>query len=150
MNGKKCSCGNKGCWEAYASVVALYELIDPEALANQPLVPFSHILERIERLDPVCLSAVYELGHYLGIGLVNVINAYFPRTICIGGYLGMIGALLLNSVRTVLAERIPDYFLEDFNLFCSHLGEDGAAYGAISLVIEHLPELFIDVSQANG
>jgi predicted NBD/HSP70 family sugar kinase len=146
MNGKKCSCGNKGCWEAYASVVALYELIDSAAMANQPLVPFSYILERIEQHDPAYLSAVYEVGRYLGIGLVNVINAYYPRTICIGGYLGMIGAPLLNTVSAVLEERIPNYIARDISLYGSKLGEDGAAYGAISLVMEHLPEMFVDAA----
>jgi predicted NBD/HSP70 family sugar kinase len=139
MNGKKCTCGNRGCWEMYASVKALYQLLEQ----SPQQMPFADIVDNLNRGDSQATSAVHELGHYLGIGLVNVINAYNPGAICIGGLLGLLGQPLLNSIWGTLRESIPARFLEGLDIYCSDLGELGVAYGAVSLVLDQLPGTII-------
>ncbi len=146
MNGKKCTCGNRGCWEMYASIKALYELLD----TTPQKLPFADIVESVNRGDPKTTSAVHELGHYHGIGLANVINAYNPKTICIGGLLALLGPTLVNSIWNSLKETIPARFLEDLEIYCSDLGELGVAYGAVSMVISQLPNTIIHYSLLEG
>lgn len=144
MNGKKCSCGSRGCWEMYASIKALYELLQttPEQL------PFARLVERLGQGDSQVTSAIHELGHYHGIGLSNVINAYNPKVICIGGLLARLGPTLINSIWNSLHETIPERFLQDVDIYCSDLGEWGVAYGAVSMVMNQLTNKMIQYALA--
>lgn len=139
MNGKKCSCGSRGCWEMYASIKALYELLG----ATPQQLPFADIVRSLHNGDSKVTSAVHEIGHYQGIGLANVINAYNPKVICMGGLLALLGPTLLNSIWNTLKEMIPERFLRNVDIYCSELGEIGAALGGASMVLEHLPDTII-------
>ncbi len=90
----------------YASIKALYDLLEstPQQLS------FTEIVDSLHAGDSKVTSAVHELGHYQGIGLANVINAYNPRVICIGGLLALLGPKLINSIWNTLNEMIPERF----------------------------------------
>ena len=81
--GAICSCGNRGCLESYASLRALYRKIFPERSIS------SHCIDDLtacfDQKDPALLTALDEIVLYLSIGLSNVVNAYQPRKIYIGG-----------------------------------------------------------------
>jgi len=139
MNGKKCTCGSRGCWEMYASVKALYELLD----TTPQRTPFVDLVKDLHAGDSRVTSAVHELGHYQGMGLANVINAYNPRTICIGGLLALLGPKLINSIWNTLNEMIPERFLRNVDIYCSDLGELGVAYGGASTVINRLSDTIV-------
>jgi predicted NBD/HSP70 family sugar kinase len=126
----------------YASIKALYELLDttPQALT------FAEIVDGIKRGDSRMTSAVHELGHYQGIGLANVINAYNPKVICIGGLLALLGPTLINSIWNTLREMIPERFLLNLEIYCSDLGELGIAHGGVSMVLRHLSGMIIEHS----
>ncbi|MBP1966229.1 ROK family protein [Paenibacillus aceris] len=142
MNGKKCTCGSRGCWEMYASIKAMYELLEttPQELS------FADIVDGIGRGDSKITSAVHELGHYQGIGLANVINAYNPKVICIGGHLALLGPTLINSIWNTLREMIPERFLQNLEIYCSDLGELGVAHGGVSMVLRQLSTTIIEKS----
>jgi N-acetylglucosamine repressor len=144
MNGKTCTCGGRGCWEMYASIKALYDLLEttPEQLT------FAEIVESLAKGEPKVANAVHELGHYHGIGLVNVINAYNPKVICIGGLLALLGPAFISSIWNTLKESIPGRFLENLEIYSSDLGELGVAYGAVSIVISQLTNTIIQYSLA--
>ncbi|SFM22351.1 Sugar kinase of the NBD/HSP70 family, may contain an N-terminal HTH domain [Paenibacillus sp. 1_12] len=142
MNGKKCTCGSRGCWEMYASIKALYELLEetPQQLS------FADIVAGIHSGESKITSAVHELGHYHGIGLANVINAYNPKVICIGGHLALLGSTFINSIWNTLNEVIPERFLKNLDIYCSDLGELGVAHGGVSMVISQLSNTIIRYS----
>jgi N-acetylglucosamine repressor len=141
IDGKRCRCGNRGCWELYASADALYQRVFPEEV--QPSKNFEAIVNRLRSKDPQVLEAVDELGSYQAVGLANVINAYNPDVICIGGYLGMLSAPLVHAINRRLSEVLPQHFLENVTIYCSGFGEFGAATGAISIVQNHLSDILI-------
>jgi N-acetylglucosamine repressor len=142
MNGKKCTCGNRGCWEMYASIKALYDLLE----TTPQQLPFTELIQGLNGSDSRIISAVNELGHYQGIGMANVINAYNPKVICIGGWLALLGAPLLNSIWKTLNEMIPARFLQNLDIYCSDLGELDVAHGGISMVVRQLPNEIIAYS----
>lgn len=142
MNGKKCTCGSRGCWEMYASIKALYELLE----TTPQEMTIADIVAGIERGDSRITSSVHELGHYQGIGLANVINAYNPRVICIGGLLALLGPTLINSIWNTLREMIPERFLLNLEIYCSDLGELGVAHGGVSMVLRQLSTTIIEHS----
>jgi glucokinase len=83
-SGQDCYCGGKGCWESLASgpaVAAWYQSQSPEAVG----VDAREICRRAEAGEPLAREAARREGLYLGIGLANLINAFVPEVIVLGG-----------------------------------------------------------------
>ncbi|WP_431803904.1 ROK family protein [Halobacillus andaensis] len=80
-NGKQCRCGNKGCWELYASEQAL--TIDNGAVHHS----LNTMVHRAESGDEEAIDAFHSIGRYLGIGITNIINSFNPTRVVIGNRL---------------------------------------------------------------
>lgn len=106
-DGKPCTCGRKGCWEAYSSATGMVKMAK-EAIARHPE---SLMAERGDELnawdirkaeqagDEAAIETLNEYYHYMGIGLVNVINIFQPEAIILGGGPSADGDLLLKPLR---------------------------------------------------
>src|SRR5690625_5276076 len=76
-NGKSCRCGNKGCWELYASEPVLIQQIAQKL--NRPNLTMDDLQELIAEADPVAMKELTTFIKNLSIGLNNVINLYNPE-----------------------------------------------------------------------
>jgi len=84
--GKKCSCGNLGCFEAYASMRVLRKNVKKalgikEDLTGKELNKLINGKEHKEELEPI----IDEYIKYLGIGISNYINIFEPEKVSLGG-----------------------------------------------------------------
>ena len=85
--GKLCVCGNRGCWEKYASAAAAAELyLGDRPLRRDETKPrFIEIVKRAENGDIRSQKTLEKIGDYLGIGIANVIMGIgIPRVIISG------------------------------------------------------------------
>jgi glucokinase len=119
-NGHRCPCGNRGCWEQYASGNALVrdarELIE----AGSPL---AHRLSQIvqgdaTRLtgpqvtraamdgDPLANELLGQIGTSLGQGLADMAAAFDPDCIVVGGGVSAAGDLLLEPARRAFSRSL--------------------------------------------
>jgi predicted NBD/HSP70 family sugar kinase len=85
--GKPCACGNRGCWEKYASAASAASLY----LGDRPLRPgettprFVEIVAKAANGDIRSKRTLEKIGDYLGIGVANVIMGVgLPRVIISG------------------------------------------------------------------
>ena len=90
MYGPRCSCGQRGCWEAYVSkraVIARYRGTDPSwpESAETASVTIEHIMERARAGEGQALETVRETGHFLGRGFATVVKALDPRNASTSG-----------------------------------------------------------------
>ena len=93
------------------------------------------------------IKEIESVGYYHALGLINVINAYNPEVICIGGYLGLLGSPFIDVIYRTLQEKMSKHFLNNLNIYCSEYGEFQAALGSISplnrvlseVVMNHIP-----------
>jgi glucokinase len=104
--GPKCYCGLTGCWESLASGPALeaWYRTGREAAAG------AEIFRRASQGEPRAREAVERLAHYLGIGLVNVVTAWCPDVVLLGGGVMQASPLFLREVRRMvyeLASQVP-------------------------------------------
>ena len=85
--GKSCVCGNRGCWEKYASAAAgasLY-LGDRPPARGESIPRFVEIVAKAENGDNRSRRTLEKIGDYLGIGIANVIMGVgIPRVIISG------------------------------------------------------------------
>lgn len=85
--GKQCVCGNRGCWEKYASAAAAASLYlgDRRLRPGETLPRFVEIVAKAENGDNRSRRTLEMIGDYLGIGIANVIMGIgIPRVIISG------------------------------------------------------------------
>lgn len=97
--GRPCECGQVGCWEQYCSGNALRRAAP--GFADGPAVTAA-----AHAGDPTALAAYAEIGGWLGIGLANLVAAFDPELVVIGGGVSAAGDLLLGPAREMLATRL--------------------------------------------
>lgn len=144
--GKECTCGRKGCWEAYASATALIELTQEAALKNHDSLLYTLVdgdltlitaktpFDAAKQGDPVANKVVRDYIGYLSEGLINIINIFQPEVLIVGGGVSKQGEYLIN----LLLERINQdtYSREEIpktKLRTALLGNDAGIIGAALL-----------------
>ncbi len=112
MDGEQCSCGEKGCWEAYASATALIAQGEraatdhPEsALARIGKLDGLKIFTAMHEGDETAKEVVRRYCGYVAVGLVNLVNVLYPEVIIMGGGICNQGETLLGPVREYIAEH---------------------------------------------
>ena len=88
---RTCSCGNIGCLEAWASTWAINELahesplFDRSCLRRMAYVDYRAIAQGVEQNDPLSLRLFNGAASALGMGAVNLVHAYDPEVVILGG-----------------------------------------------------------------
>lgn len=87
--GKVCVCGNRGCWEKYASAASAASLYtgDRPLRPNETLPRFVEIVSKAENGEIRAQRSLEKIGDYLGIGIANVIMGVGIARVIISGRL---------------------------------------------------------------
>ena len=146
--GHRCECGNRGCWEQYASGNALVREARSLFLANSPIA--SDLLDRVEGRpgnltgpliteaardgDPTARELLAEMGNWLGVGIANLAAAFDPGTFVVGGGVSAAGDLLLDSARETFKRRLTGRgYRPEARIVAARLGNDAGLIGAADL-----------------
>jgi glucokinase-like ROK family protein len=128
-NGLPCSCGNFGCWEMYASENALlHGALTSGAFGKDPSI--DTLMEAAEREEALALELFEEIGHYLGTGIANVINAFNPEMVIVGNRLGLAKRWIETSMQRSAMNRSLRYHSKGVRIEFAALGMDSTAAGA--------------------
>jgi glucokinase len=142
--GRKCTCGNHGCLEMYASIRGItqtcIELLEPypeNELAKIPkeeLEP-SIISNAAMKGNSIAVETYRKTGEWLGIALANAVVFSSPEAIFLAGGIVNAGELLLKPTRESFAKHKLFLYKIDIPIFRSQLNEnDAAILGAAALV----------------
>ncbi|WP_047474838.1 xylose repressor [Bacillus siamensis] len=137
FNGPKCSCGNRGCWELYASEKALLKSLQTKEkkVSNQDIIDLAHLN------DVGTLRALQNFGFYLGIGLTNILNTFNPQAIILRNSIIESHPMVLNSIRSEVSSRVYSQLGNSYELLPSVLGKNASALGMSSIVIDHFLDM---------
>jgi glucokinase len=144
-DGRRCECGNRGCWEQYSSGSALVrearELVmgrspasttlrslvgDDAARLTGPLVT-----EAARAGDRSAVELLAEVGEWLGTGIAGLCAALDPELVIVGGGVSEAGDLLLDPARRVLARKLPGRgYRPEPAIVQAALGAEAAMIGA--------------------
>jgi predicted NBD/HSP70 family sugar kinase len=137
-DGRPCSCGNIGCWEQYASDLALCrlysELGEKEGKPAVDVEP-AEVVRRARVREPIALRAIEEIAHYVALGLVNLIWALDPEAVIVGDWLAEAWDLIEDIVWKVVRNRVAGYYLGGLHIARAKTPEDSVLSGAIALVL---------------
>jgi N-acetylglucosamine repressor len=105
-DGPLCRCGNRGCWEALASITALSEELARRDGKYADLA-FSDVLNLYQEGDPVISEVLFNYtGYWLGVGIANVLQAFNPEQLIIQGELTQVGPELERKIVEVVHQRV--------------------------------------------
>lgn len=144
-DGRPCTCGRRGCFEAYCSATALIGQArlamekDPTSLlwklaGDTENVNGKTVFDALEQGDEAATAVVREFVNYLGNGVASLVNLFQPDVFCIGGGLAGAGEVLLAPVRAILdREDYARYNSRRTRLVRAELGNDAGLVGAAML-----------------
>ena len=143
--GRECTCGRKGCWEAYASATGLIRSTR-EAMERNVDSALWRLVPTLEEVngktpfdaaqagDAVAQAVLDEYVEDLACGLANLINLFQPEVLCIGGGVSAQGEALLAPVRTILdREEFTRFSPRRTQVRTARLGNDAGIIGAALL-----------------
>lgn len=146
LDGAPCTCGRRGCWEAYASVSAFIRqtreamsaapesLMWEEARGSLDNVNGKTAFDAMRRGDAAAGKVVGKYIDYVGTGLVNIINIFDPEIVLIGGGISKEGDVLLEPLRqTVARESYSRHSELQPKIVAAALGNDAGIIGAAIL-----------------
>lgn len=139
--GKKCTCGKRGCWEQYSSVTALKQLTGQIWGGQAPMSQSPKLLFEEARAGNIsALNIVDRYTEYVAVGLTNVIHAFNPPAIVIGGAITAQGDFLFDRIKSHVQELTLNVYYEKdpIQIIPALLGEKAGVIGAARLAMDNL------------
>lgn len=145
VDGAQCSCGRKGCFEAYSSATGLIRMTN-EAIAEHPDCIMASMAETNGKVtartsfdsmregDEYAKAVVDKYIKYLAAGITNTINIFQPDVLCIGGGVCNEGDALLLPVKALVKEEVyTRNSPKNTEIVIAKLGNDAGIIGAAFL-----------------
>ncbi|MBC7877004.1 MAG: ROK family transcriptional regulator [Anaerolineales bacterium] len=139
-NGPLCSCGNRGCMEAFAggNAIALQakKLVESgkrTLLSNIPIenLTAQEVAKAARRGDLPSQEIIMRAGTFIGIAIAGLVNLFNPGAVIIGGGVAQAGDLLTNPIRQAVRERSLRASEQSVHITTSMLGRRSALMGAV-------------------
>ena len=118
-DGRGCECGGEGCWEQYCSGNALVRyargrllqayagtVLDELTAGDPAALSGPMITEAARGGDQLALDAFEEVGEWLGVGIANLVAAFDPELVVVGGGVSAADDLLLAPARAALEQSL--------------------------------------------
>ncbi len=143
VNGKKCNCGKRGCFETVASVNSLIgEIRDSVEVKNSLIMCLCDndlinlkgemVFEAASMGDNFAKKILNKYIDYLAIGISNIVLMYRPQIVVIGGGIIQVGDLLIKPLNNKLEELSSDMeFLPIPKIVKVKLGNKAGTLGAV-------------------
>ncbi len=148
-DGAPCSCGRKGCWEAYSSATALIRMtkekldecaatgrktIMTDLVAKKGRVNGRTSFDGMRAGDEAAREVVDSYIGYLACGLTNMINIFQPEILSIGGGISGEGQSLIDALLPIVrAECYGGDTVKPTEIRIAQLGNDAGIIGAAVL-----------------
>lgn len=128
-SGPLCYCGGRGCWESLASGPAMARWMH-EQKPDAPGVTAPEICEAAKRGDALALRCIEREGHYLGLGLANLVTMFAPDRIALGGGMMKNSPLFMDIACRVVHDICTQVPSQKTKITCASLGQDSVLLGA--------------------
>jgi len=144
-DGPSCSCGGRGCAEAFLSTAALGQRYAKEQGGDGT---FRTLVDAARRDDPAALALLAEAGHWLGIAAASLASIFFPDRIAVAGGLCLAGDGFLAAAVKALHTYGGSFPVAGLSLVRATTGEHATLLGAAACFFH--PELLGQVEANAG
>jgi len=146
INGPKCGCGNRGCYEALGSRTAIFRKIQAAVKDGQKTIltdmlgddlkdmRSNDLRKAVRRGDKFVEKVVEEAAEFTGIAVANLINIFNPEIVVVGG--GVIEALgdeMMPTIVKTAKDHVMPGTMGDIEIKASKLGDEAGITGGAVL-----------------
>jgi predicted NBD/HSP70 family sugar kinase len=144
--GRTCGCGRTGCWETVVGLTALlHRATDRDDPVRDPALDVEQrlagITRRAEAGDARTLSALKDVGIWLGIGGAILVNILNPDVLVLGGYFAVLGPWLKEPLEKAIRDRVIAPDGGGCRVIRSDLGFAAAVRGGAQISLD---QVFVD------
>ncbi|ADU29307.1 ROK family transcriptional regulator [Evansella cellulosilytica] len=145
VNGPRCSCGNYGCLEAFASEGAILNRLKKGIrlgrnwnYGDADKLTIESVIQAAQDKDPFALEVLEETGRYLGIAIANIINILTPSKVILEGRIFEIGDVIIEPLRQIVQRSTLRNLPGEVSIVTSDLGKKGMVMGAYTLILRKM------------
>ncbi len=150
VDGEPCTCGRRGCLEAYCSATALIRETKKmmERDRNSLMWKYSPTLDEVsgktafecsKQGDGAACEVVNNFVRYLGEGMLNFANIFRPQAIILGGGVCAQGDYLIYKLKDYCKDRNYGFYgTPRFDILTAQLGNDAGIVGAAALILSDI------------
>lgn len=131
-DGVPCTCGNRGCYEQYASTTALvkkareaFPELAPESIDGK------YIFREIEAGNTDMKDIVQSWTADIAAGLIGLIHIFNPQRVIVGGGVSQQQELFIEPLRQAVLSGVMPCFRENLTLCAAELGNHAGLLGAV-------------------
>ncbi|MEV5965472.1 ROK family transcriptional regulator [Kribbella sp. NPDC051952] len=144
--GRTCGCGRTGCWETVVGLTALlHKATDRDDPVRDPSLDVEQrlagITRRAEAGDARTLTALKDVGTWLGIGGAILVNILNPDVLVLGGYFAVLGPWLKDPLEKAIRDRVIAPNGGGCRVVRSDLGFAAAVRGGAQISLD---QVFVD------
>ena len=130
-DGEQCTCGRKGCLEAYVSETALIR--DVRRAVGKELTP--EAVFAAAKKDEAVKAVVDSYIRRLGTGIVNIVNIFRPQLVLLGGGVSVQGEELIKPVEEIMRQGCFGKEKSELpQIKIASLGNEAGMIGAAGLI----------------
>ena len=149
IGGASCSCGSKGCLEAYVSIPAILKrFVEGIKMGRSSTVAarleydtaeinFDSFCKAVEENDELAVEIVRDAAHYFAAGITNVVKIANPQLIILGGPLIRKCDLFYRLSTEIALQDRCKYSSKKTKFSKGMLEENAIATGAVNLVLDY-------------
>jgi glucokinase-like ROK family protein len=150
-NGELCGCGRRGCWESLVSPRSAIKKIQATLQKNDDAsvirdltcnrsdkITFDIVLQAAQAQDPLALTTLQDVARWLGLGIANLVNAFNPELIVLGGALARASEILSPIIEATVAENALRQPHESLKIAVSAYGAEACVIGAAAIVLDEI------------
>ncbi|MBB4227996.1 ROK family transcriptional regulator [Rhizobium mongolense] len=136
--GALCSCGQRGCLESWVNLGALARnYMDTDKLTESQFAALpAEVVHEADAGNAKAIVALESFSHWMGLGIVSLINMFNPSTVILGGVMRPVLEHTIDQIRSAVeAGIISGIPVPDVRL--SELGKFECAIGAATIAHHH-------------
>jgi len=140
-DGEPCVCGNRGCWELYASnaaTVQRFYRLRKERFSGDPNQEIQNVISLARHGDKHAVEAVRETARYLGIGISNIIKGIDPEIIVLGGAITGVWNMIYPEIMQEIESRVFFALRKNVRVVPTSLKERSSLVGAFTLATKEI------------
>lgn len=141
-DGRRCTCGNVGCYEQYASMTALikdvkakYEILDFPV--DKESINGKVIFDALETGNQAIQEIVQKWIRDIALGLVSLVHLFNPEIIVIGGGVCAQEERFIQPIRSHVLSHVMEQFANDLQIEAAILGNNAGLVGAVYYHLHH-------------
>lgn len=133
-DGRPCSCGRKGCLEAYVSIRGILQTYQEQG-GDEKRTP-KEIAEKAREGDALGQMVYRKTGQWLGLKLADAATYTSPEAIILFGGIAASSDLFLPHLKSTMEANIHNLYRNKIQVLTSGLPlNDAAIMGAVALVM---------------